>query len=65
MNFKNYKKENLAFLLIIWTIYLIWEFQVIKWAEAFKGPVMRVDLVVILPGLILLSYYLLRDLKKQ
>ncbi len=65
MNFKNYKKENLGFLLIIWTIFLIWELQVIKWTEAFENVLIRVDLVIILPGIILLSYYLLRDLKKQ
>lgn len=65
MNFKNYKKENLALLLITWTIFLIWELQVIKWAETVKGPIIRVDLVVILPGIIILSYYLLRGLKKN
>lgn len=65
MNFKNYKKENLAFLLIIWTIFLIWELQVIKWAGTVEDPIIRVDLVVILPGIIILSYYLLRSLKKN
>lgn len=65
MNFKNYKKENLALLLITWTIFLIWELQVIKWAETVEGSIIRVDLVVILPGIIILSYYLLRGLKKN
>ncbi len=65
MNFKNYKKENLALLLIVWAIYLIWELQVMKWAETVEGPIIRVDLVVILPGIIILSYYLIRGLKKN
>lgn len=65
MNFKNYKKENFGFLLIIWSIFLIWELQVIKWAETVEEPIIRVDLVVILPGIIILSYYLLRSLKKE
>ena len=40
--------------IIIFVIYFIWEVTVQLWARAIEGPVIRVDLVLIFPVLLLM-----------
>ncbi|MTI70340.1 MAG: hypothetical protein FH751_08845 [Firmicutes bacterium] len=43
-------------------IYAIWEFKASKWAETVRGPIIRVDLVIILPVLITLVVFSISQL---
>lgn len=48
--------------IIAFILYAIWEFYVAKWAETQIGAIIRVDLLIIYPILILLIALTIRQL---
>lgn len=55
----------IAFLIVLWTSFIIWEIQVHKWAQITEGPIIRVDLIFILPILVLTTVYVFYHIKKK
>ena len=51
-------------LLIGWIAFGVWEYFVSQWSEEIVGPMIRVDLIIILPGLIFLTIWVLLKLTK-
>lgn len=51
-------------LIIGWMAFGIWEFFVAQWSKAMVEPMIRVDLIIILPGLIFLTIWVLLKLSK-
>ncbi|WP_074409770.1 MULTISPECIES: hypothetical protein [Aquimarina] len=49
----------LVFLVVIWSSFIVWELQITKWEKTITGPVIRVDLVLILPILIGVTIYVI------
>lgn len=49
-------------LIIAW---VIWEFSVSKWAETESGPIIRVDLVIIIPIMLIMLLISLYQLFKK
>lgn len=56
---KNRKKRYLIILIAIWVLYGIYEFIVWRWSQNEIGAVIRVDLLIIYPLLLLLSIFLI------
>jgi len=65
------KKRNKLILVLIgiWSLYGIWEYYVFEWAKTESTPVIRVDLFIIYPVLIiltlLLGYKIYYDFKRK
>lgn len=60
------KKKALGVaILIIWVIFFIWELEVAKWIREMKGDIIRLDLIIIFPGLVLLTIYTLNHVFKK
>ncbi|MEP0262918.1 hypothetical protein [Dokdonia sp.] len=53
--------KKAALLIIVWLIFVIWEIEVAKWIQEEAQHVFRIDLVIILPGLVLLTLYTLKN----
>mgnify|MGYP004081384869 CR=1 FL=1 len=51
-----FSKESVLFLIIIWSLFLIWEFNLNCGTVQKAAPLMRYDLVI-LPALILTTGY--------
>ncbi|NER12826.1 hypothetical protein GWK08_05200 [Leptobacterium flavescens] len=56
---KKIKKNVGIGILITWVAFFMWELQVQKWIDKMEEPVMRLDLVIILPGILLMTLYFL------
>lgn len=54
---KGNNKYLWLFLLIIWSTFVVWEIQVKEWLAYETNFIFRVDLVIILPSLIILTLY--------
>lgn len=54
---KRNNKHLWLFLLIIWSTFIAWEIQVKEWLVNETNFIFRVDLVIILPTLIILTLY--------
>ncbi len=52
-------------IVMIWVIFLLWEIELSKWLDTKDQPMMRMDRLIILPGLILLTFYTLREAFKK
>jgi len=54
------KREVIAlfvYLTVIWSSFVFWELHITKWVIHVNGPIMRIDLIVILPILIGITIY--------
>lgn len=58
---KNTLMKKSVFLIIVWLIFVMWEIEVAKWIQEEAQHVFRIDLVIILPGLVLLTLYTLKN----
>lgn len=54
---KGNNKHLWLFLIIIWSTFIVWEIQVKEWLAYETNFIFRVDLVIILPALIILTLY--------
>lgn len=54
-----------SLLVIIWVVFLVWEYFVQQWAKDVNGPIIRVDLVLILPVLLIGSGVLIYQLVRK
>lgn len=52
-------------LIIAWSSFGIWEWCVYEWAKDVAGPIIRVDLVLLLPALIALTVWMVIRFFKQ
>ena len=55
----------LVILVILWSSYGIWEYHVTQWAKTEQTPVIRVDLVLIIPILIAFTVFTLYKLFRK
>ena len=62
---KRSNKIRLGILIFIWVCYIIWEIKVEKWVASETGAVIRVDLILIIPSLTILTIYILYKLLKS
>jgi len=54
------EKESKKYIIVIitmWVVFIIWELFVFRWAQQIEGPIIRVDLIIILPALIGVTGY--------
>lgn len=51
------KKYYLFAIAICWTAFILWEIMVHQWAKNIEGPLIRVDLVLILPLMLLITAF--------
>ena len=59
-----YKYEIIA-IIVSWTSFLVWEYYVQQWASNVEGPVIRVDLIFLLPALVMLTLWVIFKIKSQ
>lgn len=55
------KSVLLIILIVVWLIFVMWEIEVTKWIKEEALQVFRIDLVIILPGLVFLTLYTLKN----
>lgn len=55
---------ELLTLFIGWTAFGIWEYFVSQWSKSITESIIRVDLIIILPGLVFLTIWMLLKLTK-
>ncbi|WP_299884103.1 hypothetical protein [uncultured Lacinutrix sp.] len=56
----------LAFLILLWTSFIVWEILVNNWIQTLNQYILRIDLIIILPILILTTLYgIYQIIKKQ
>lgn len=55
---------ELLTLLIGWIAFGVWEYLVSQWSMNIVEPIIRVDLIIILPGLVFLTVWMLLKLTK-
>ncbi len=55
------KSIFLIILIIVWLIFVMWEIEVTKWIREESLHVFRIDLIIILPGLVFLTLYTLKN----
>lgn len=53
--------KKTVLLIIVWLIFVMWEIEVTRWIQEEAQHVFRIDLVIILPGLVLLTLYTLKN----
>lgn len=51
----------LIILIVVWLIFVMWEIEVTRWINEEALHVFRIDLVIILPGLVFLTLYTLKN----
>lgn len=57
-------KQLLIFLIIIWTIFIIWEFEIQKLTDEIQTYIVRFDLIV-LPVLLFVTGYAIHNVLKN
>lgn len=57
-----YKYEIIA-IIVSWTSFLVWEYYVQQWANNVDGPIIRVDLIILLPALVMLTLWMIFKMK--
>ncbi len=64
---KRTSKILLVLLLLLWGTYVLWEIQLQRWIEITKngGAVLRVDLIIVLPFLLIFSFYVIQIIIKN
>ncbi|PCI07295.1 MAG: hypothetical protein COB73_08500 [Flavobacteriaceae bacterium] len=50
---KTSKKRRFLFLIALWLAYFIWEYFVQQWSKTESTPIIRVDLIIIIPLLLI------------
>ena len=55
------KSVLLIILIVVWLIFVMWEIEVTKWIKEEALQVFRIDLIIILPGLVFLTLYTLKN----
>jgi len=55
----------IVFLILIWASFFIWEWFVTKWLTKTSITILRIDLIIILPSLIITSFYSIHQLIKK
>lgn len=53
-----YKYEIIA-IVVSWTSFLVWEYSIYQWAKNVTGAIIRVDLIILLPALVMLTLWML------
>ncbi|MCF6348486.1 MAG: hypothetical protein L3J20_09340 [Flavobacteriaceae bacterium] len=62
---KKSHKYLIGFLVFSWISFIIWEIYVEKWAANETGPVIRVDLIIIIPVLLIITIFVLYKLFRK
>jgi TRAP-type C4-dicarboxylate transport system permease small subunit len=55
----------IAFLILIWSSFIVWEILVSKWIQTVSEDIIRIDLIFILPILILATVYSIYQIIKK
>jgi len=58
-------RKYIMVLIIIWLAFVIWEIAVFFWAKKEEGPIIRADLVILLPILVGISIWCLYKIFKN
>ncbi len=59
-----YKYEIIA-LIVSWTSFLIWEYFVQQWISSKAETIIRVDWIIVLPALMMLTLWTIFKMKEE
>ena len=58
-------KYEIIAIIVSWTSFLVWEYYVEQWATDIAGPIIRVDLIILLPALAMLTLWMIFKMKAE
>ncbi len=58
-------KYEIMTIVVTWTSFLVWEYYVQQWAMNQEELIIRVDLIILLPSLVLLTLWMYFKMKEK